>query len=145
LDASPRRFEGGTIDIAAVIGLGAAVDYLTKIGIDKIEAHEKELVRQMYDGLRALRDVEVYGPGPESRVGLVPFNVGDLNPHDVALALDVSANVMVRSGHHCAQPLSRTVLGKQGTVRASCYLYNTRSEIDVLVSAVKEISDTMSK
>ncbi len=145
LDASPRRFEGGTIDIAAVIGLGAAVDYLTKIGIGKIEAHEKKLVRQMYEGLTAPRDVEVYGPGPESRVGLVPFNVGDLNPHDVALALDVSANIMVRSGHHCAQPLSRTVLGKQGTVRASCYLYNTMNEVDVLVSAVKDIAETMAR
>jgi cysteine desulfurase/selenocysteine lyase len=145
LDASPRRFEGGTIDIAAVIGLGAAVDYLTRIGMDKIEAHEKKLVRQMYEGLTALRDVEVYGPGPESRVGLVPFNVGDLNPHDVALALDVSANVMVRSGHHCAQPLSKTVLGKQGTVRASCYLYNTTNEVDVLVSAVKDIAETMAR
>ena len=145
LDVSPRRFEGGTIDIAAVIGLGAAVDYLTTIGIDNIEAHEKKLVRQMYEGLTALRDVEVYGPGPESRVGLVPFNVGDLNPHDVALALDVSANVMVRSGHHCAQPLSKTVLGKQGTVRASCYLYNTTNEVDVLVSAVKDIAETMAR
>jgi len=145
LDASPRRFEGGTIDIAAVIGFGAAVDYLTTIGMDKIEAHEKKLIRQMYEGLTALRDVEVYGPEPESRVGLVPFNVGDLNPHDVALALDVSANVMVRSGHHCAQPLSRTVLGKQGTVRASCYLYNTMNEVDVLVSAVKDIAETMAR
>jgi cysteine desulfurase/selenocysteine lyase len=145
LDGSPRRFEGGTIDIAAAIGLGAAVDYLTTIGIDKIEAHEKKLVRQMYEGLRALRDVEVYGPEPESRVGLVPFNVGDLSPHDVALALDVSANVMVRSGHHCAQPLSRTVLGKQGTVRASCYLYNTMNEVDVLVSAVKDIAENMAR
>jgi cysteine desulfurase/selenocysteine lyase len=145
LDASPRRFEGGTPDIAAVIGLGAAVDYLTKIDIDKIEAYEKVLVKRMYEGLTALRGVEVYGPEPELRVGIVPFNVSDLNPHDVALALDVSANVMVRSGHHCAQPLSKTVICKPGTVRASCYFYNTLSEIDVLVSAVKEIVETMAR
>jgi len=145
LDASPRRFEGGTIDIAAVIGLGAAVDYLSKIGMDKIEAHEKLLVRRMYEGLTALRNVEVYGPEPEKRVGITPFNVGDLNPHDVALALDVSANIMVRSGHHCAQPLSKTVLCKQGTVRASCYLYNTLGEIETFISAVKEIAETMTK
>jgi len=143
LDASPRRFEGGTIDIAAVLGLGAAVDYLSKIGMDRIEAHEKLLVRRMYEGLTALRDVEVYGPEPEKRVGIAPFNVGDLNPHDVALALDVSANIMVRSGHHCAQPLSKTVLCRQGTVRASCYLYNTLDEINTFVSAVKEIAETM--
>jgi len=145
LDASPRRFEGGTIDIAAVIGLGAAVDYLTKIGMEKIEAHERLLLQRMYEGLTALRNVEVYGPEPEKRVGIIPFNVGDLNPHDVALALDVSANIMIRSGHHCAQPLSKTVLCKQGTARASCYLYNTLDEMDTFVSAVKEIVDTMTK
>jgi len=145
LDASPRRFEGGTPDVGAVIGLGAAVDYLNKIGMDKIEAYEKLLLRRMYDGLTALSNVEVYGPEPERRVSIIPFNVGDLNPHDVALALDVSANIMVRSGHHCAQPLSKTVISKPGTVRASCYFYNTLSEIDLLVSTVKEIAETMTK
>jgi len=145
LDATPRRFEGGTPDVAAVIGLGAAVDYLTRIGMDKIEAYEKVLVKRMYDGLSALPNVAVYGPEPERRVGIIPFNVGDLNPHDVALALDVSANIMVRSGHHCAQPLSKTVISKPGTVRASCYFYNTLGEIDLLVSTVKEIAETMTK
>ena len=145
LDASPRRFEGGTPDIGAIIGLGAAVDYLTKIGMDRIETYEKILVKKMYDGLTALPNVEVYGPEPERRVGIMPFNVGDLNPHDVALALDVSANIMVRSGHHCAQPLSKTVICKPGTVRASCYFYNTVAEIDLLVSSVKEIAETMAK
>jgi len=145
LAASPRRFEGGTPDVAAVIGLGAAVDYLSEIGMGKIEAHGAKLVKKTYDGLRSLSNVEVYGPEPERRVSIVPFNVGDLNPHDVALALDVSANVMVRSGHHCAQPLSKTIIGKPGTVRASCYLYNALDEIDVLVSAVKEIAETMTK
>lgn len=145
LDGSPRRFEGGTPDIAAVIGLGAAVDYLTKIGMDKIESYEKLLVRRMYEGLTAVPNVEVYGPEPERRVGILPFNVGDLNPHDVALALDVSANIMVRSGHHCALPLSKEVIRRPGTVRASSYFYNTLSEIDLLVSSVKEIAETMAK
>lgn len=145
LAACPRRFEGGTPDVAAVIGLGAAVDYLSGIGMDKIEAHGARLVKKMYDGLNGLSHVEVYGPEPERRVSIVPFNVGDLNPHDVALALDVSANIMVRSGHHCAQPLSRMVIGKPGTVRASCYLYNTLDEVDVLVSAVEEIAKTMAR
>jgi len=145
LDASPRRFEGGTPDIAGAIGLGAAVDYLKGIGMERIEAYEKILVDKMYRGLTALSNVEVYGPEPEHRVAIIPFNVGDLNPHDVALALDVSANVMVRSGHHCAQPLSKTVICKPGTVRASCYFYNTLGEIDTMVSAVKEIADTMAK
>jgi cysteine desulfurase/selenocysteine lyase len=145
LDGSPRRFEGGTPDIAAVIGLGAAVDYLTKIGMDKIENYEKLLVKRLYEGLTAVPNVEVYGPEPERRVGILPFNVGDLNPHDVALALDVSANIMVRSGHHCALPLSKEVIRRPGTVRASSYFYNTLSEIDLLVSGVKEIAETMAK
>jgi cysteine desulfurase/selenocysteine lyase len=145
LDSSPRRFEGGTPDIAAAIGLGAAVDYLQKIGIENIEAYEKALVKKMYDGLTVLPKVQVYGPEPEQRVGIVSFNVGDLNPHDVALALDVSANIMVRSGHHCAQPLSKIIIGKPGTVRASAYFYNILEEIEKLISGVKEIAETFAK
>jgi len=145
LDTGSRRFEAGTPDVAAVIGLGAAVDYLEKIGMSNIERHEKNLAKQMYEGLSALPKVEVYGPEPEHRVGIVPFNVTDLNPHDVALALDVSANIMVRSGHHCAQPLSKTVICRSGTVRASAYLYNTTEEIEKLVSAVKEIAEKLAK
>lgn len=145
LNGSPKRFEAGTPDVAAVIGLGAAVDYLQRIGMENIESHEKRLVKQMYKGLNDLPKVEVYGPKPEHRVGIVPFNVGDLNPHDVALALDVSANIMVRSGHHCALPLSKTVLGKPGSVRASIYIYNTKEEINKLVSTVKEIAETLAK
>jgi len=145
LDESPRRFEAGTPDVAAAIGLGAAVDYLKKIGMNNVENHEKVLVKLMCEGLNSLPKVEVYGPEPAQRVGIVPFNVGDLNPHDVALALDVSANIMVRSGHHCAQPLSKTVIGKPGTVRASAYLYNTEEEIEKLISTVEEISRTLAK
>jgi len=145
LDKSPRRFEAGTPDVAAAIGLGAAVDYLQKIGMENIQNHERALVKLMYEGLNSLPRVEVYGPEPARRVGMVSFNVGDLNPHDVALALDVSANIMVRSGHHCAQPLSKTVIGKPGTVRASAYLYNTKEEIEKLISTVEEISRTLAK
>jgi cysteine desulfurase/selenocysteine lyase len=89
--------------------------------------------------------VEVYGPDPKHRVGIIPFNIADLNPHDVALALDVSANIMVRSGHHCAQPLSKTIIRKPGSVRASAYFYNTKEETDKLVAAVKEIAETLAK
>jgi len=145
LEQGPGRFEAGTPDVAAAIGLGAAVDYLNKIGMEKIERYEKTLTKQMYDGLTGIKKVEVYGPEPERRVGIMPFNVADLNPHDVALALDVSANIMVRSGHHCAQPLSKTVVCKPGTVRASAYFYNTREEIEKLVSAVKEIAETLAR
>jgi cysteine desulfurase/selenocysteine lyase len=145
LNGSPRRFEAGTPDAAAAIGLGAAIDYLEQIGMENIESHEKKLVKLMYEGLSALPKVEVYGPEPEQRVGIIPFNVSDLNPHDVALALDVSANIMVRSGHHCALPLSKTILGKPGSVRASLYIYNTKEEVEKLVSTVKEIAETLAK
>jgi len=145
LEEGLGRFEAGTPDVAAVIGLGAAVDYLNKIGMENIERHEKVLTKLMYEGLTGTPKVDVYGPEPERRVGIIPFNVSDLNPHDVALALDVSANIMVRSGHHCAQPLSKTVIFKPGTVRASAYFYNTKKEIEKLVSAVKEIAETLAK
>lgn len=145
LDESPGRFEAGTPDVAAAIGLGAAIEYLQRIGMENIESHEKDLVRRMYEGLSELPKVEVYGPEPEHRVGILPFNVGDLNPHDVALALDVSADIMVRSGHHCALPLSKAILGKPGSVRASMYIYNTKEEIDKFVSTVKEIAETLAR
>jgi len=145
LEKGPGRFEAGTPDVAAAIGLGAAVDYLQKIGMENIERHEKMLTKKMYEGLTSIPKVDVYGPEPERRVGIIPFNVADLNPHDVALALDVSANIMVRSGHHCAQPLSKVVIGKPGTVRASAYFYNTLEEIEKLVSGVREIAETLAK
>jgi cysteine desulfurase/selenocysteine lyase len=145
LEKGPGRYEAGTPDIAGAIGLGAAVDYLQKIGMDKIERHEKLLTKKMYDGLTGISKVEVYGPEPEHRVAILPFNIADLNPHDVALALDVSANIMVRSGHHCAQPLLKNVIHRSGTVRASAYFYNTLDEIEKLASAVKEIAEKLAK
>jgi len=145
LDKSPRRFEAGTPAIAEAIGLGAAVDYLQKIGMENIERYEKKLTKQMYEEITAIPNVEVYGPDPEHKIGIMPFNVEDLNPHDVALALDVSANIMVRSGHHCALPLTKNLLHKPGTVRASTYFYNTEEEIDKFVSALKEIIETLAR
>jgi len=133
-------FEAGTPAIAEVIGLGAAVDYLNKIGMEDIERHEKGLTKQMYEELREIPQVEIYGPEPERKVGIMSFNVGDLNHHDVALALDVSANIMVRSGHHCALPLTKHILHKPGSVRASTYFYNTKEEIEKFTSAIREIA-----
>ncbi len=145
LEAGIGRFEAGTPDVAGALGLGAAADYLNQIGMENIERYEQQLAEQMYNGLTGIPKVEVYGPEPKQRVGIVPFNVADLNPHDVALALDVSANIMVRSGHHCAQPLTKSVLCRPGTVRASGYFYNTKEEIEKLVSAVEEIARTLAK
>jgi cysteine desulfurase/selenocysteine lyase len=137
------RYEAGTPDIGAAIGLGAAVDYLRKIGMDKIEHRDKLFAKKMYDGLTDIPKVEVYGPEPEKRIAVLPFNVSDLNPHDIALALDVSANIMVRSGHICAQPLLKNVIRRPGTVRASAYFYNTSEEIERLISAVAEIAEKL--
>ena len=145
LEESPMRFEAGTPGVAEAIGLGAAVDYLREAGMENIERHERELTKQMDEGLAGLPKVEVYGPEPEFKIGITSFNVGDLNPHDVALALDVSANIMVRSGHHCALPLTKHIIRKLGSIRASVYLYNTKEEIEKLVSTVEEIAKTIAR
>jgi cysteine desulfurase/selenocysteine lyase len=145
LSESPTKFEAGTPAIAEAIGLGAAIDYLKEAQLENIEIHERELVKKMYQGLADIPSVEVYGPKKmEQRTGIVSFNVGDLNPHDIALALDVSADIMVRSGHHCCIPLNKELLKRhEGTVRASLYLYNTESEVEKLVSTVDEIARSL--
>jgi len=145
LAESPMKFEAGTPAIAEAIGLGTAVDYLKEVQLKNIEAHERKLVKRMYQGLVDVPSVEVYGPKKlEHRTGIVSFNVGDLNPHDVALALDVSADIMVRSGHHCCLPLNKELLKlREGTVRASLYLYNTEAEVEKLVSTVNEIARSL--
>ncbi len=145
LSESPTKFEAGTPAIAEAIGLGAAIDYLQEAQLENIEIHERELVKKMYHGLADIPSVEVYGPTKmEQRTGIVSFNVGDLNPHDIALALDVSADIMVRSGHHCCIPLNKELLKRhEGTVRASLYLYNTESEVEKLVSTVDEIARSL--
>jgi cysteine desulfurase/selenocysteine lyase len=145
LEESSTRFEAGTPAIAESIGLGAAVDYLQNLGMENIESHEKELTEQMYEEFIKLPEVELYGPEPRNKIGITAFNVSGLNPHDVSLALDVSANIMVRSGHQCALPLMKNVIRKSGSARASVYFYNTRDEIDKLVSAVREIAKTIAK
>jgi len=144
LAKSPMKFEAGTPPIAEAIGLGAAIEYLETIGMETIAAHERILAKKMREGLTKIKNVEVYGSEPKYGIGIVSFNVGDLNPHDVALALDVSSNIVVRSGHHCALPLMKEILGrKDGTVRASAYLYNTEEEVEKLVSTVSELSRSL--
>ncbi|MEM2905674.1 MAG: cysteine desulfurase [Candidatus Bathyarchaeia archaeon] len=137
-----ERFEAGTPPIGEAIGLAAAIDYLERLGLDQVEAHERALTERLQKGLTEIPKVEVYGPhDPRKRVGIVPFNVAKLNPHDVALALDVAANIMVRSGLHCAIPLARELLGRpQGSVRASLYIYNTREEVDKLIATATDLA-----
>lgn len=131
----PWKFEAGTPNIAGAIGLGVAVDYLTEIGMDAIQAHEAELVNYVFPKLQAIPGLTIYGSQDLSkRTGVIAFNLDDLHPHDVATALDYEG-VAVRAGHHCAQPLLR-YLQVPATVRASFYIYNTKSDCDKLVEAI---------
>ena len=133
LEPSPACFEAGTPNIPGVIALGRAVEYVEKIGVSEIETHEIKLSREAAKRLSELEHVEVYGP--EDRAGIVPFNVKGLHAHDVALILDQTRKICVRSGHHCAIPITR-FLKVDSTVRASFALYNTKEEVDILVNAV---------
>ncbi|HEM5320992.1 TPA: cysteine desulfurase [Streptococcus suis] len=131
----PWKFEAGTPNIAGAVGLGAAVDYLTEIGMDAIQAHEAELVDYVFPKLQAIPGLTIYGSQDLSkRTGVIAFNLDDLHPHDVATALDYEG-VAVRAGHHCAQPLLR-YLQVPATVRASFYIYNTKADCDKLVEAI---------
>ncbi|HEL2684566.1 TPA: cysteine desulfurase [Streptococcus suis] len=131
----PWKFEAGTPNIAGAIGLGAAIDYLTEIGMDAIQAHEAELVNYVFPKLQAIPGLTIYGSQDLSkRTGVIAFNLDDLHPHDVATALDYEG-VAVRAGHHCAQPLLR-YLQVPTTVRASFYIYNTKADCDKLVEAI---------
>ncbi|CYU69397.1 cysteine desulfurase [Streptococcus suis] len=131
----PWKFEAGTPNIAGSIGLGAAIDYLTEIGMDAIQAHEAELVDYVFPKLQAIPGLTIYGSQDLSkRTGVIAFNLDDLHPHDVATALDYEG-VAVRAGHHCAQPLLR-YLQVPATVRASFYIYNTKADCDKLVEAI---------
>lgn len=139
--AAPEVYEAGTPHIAGAIGLAAAVDYIEKLGgPEEIRRHEEYLVRVALRELSAIPGVEVYGPPPKERGGVVPFNVQRYrdNPHEVSLRLD-RYGICTRSGHHCAEPLHEA-LGVPGTVRASFYIYNTREEIEYLAQAVEEIA-----
>ncbi|HEM3527739.1 TPA: cysteine desulfurase [Streptococcus suis] len=131
----PWKFEAGTPNIAGAIGLGAAIDYLTEIGMDAIQAHEAELVDYVFPKLQAIPGLTIYGSQDlPKRTGVIAFNLDDLHPHDVATALDYEG-VAVRAGHHCAQPLLR-YLQVPATVRASFYIYNTKADCDKLVEAI---------
>jgi len=136
----PHKFEAGTPAIAEAIALGAAIDYLSNIGMDAIYAYEKELTTYLYQQLQQLPEVRIYGPPPNldgsGRAALTSFTAGDVHPHDLSTILD-QAGVAIRAGHHCTQPLHRA-LGAQSTARASLYFYNTREEIDSFIAALKE-------
>jgi cysteine desulfurase / selenocysteine lyase len=130
----PAKFEAGTQPIAEAVGFGAAVDYLSEIGLDAIEEYEQELAAQALDALSEVPGIKLYGPPPERRAGIVSFNLGEVHPHDVAQVLDMDG-VAIRAGHHCCQPLMAK-LGVAATNRASFYLYSLPEEVDRLVEGV---------
>jgi len=134
-------FEAGTPNISGGIGLGTAADYLKEIGIDKIKAHESQLTSRLLKGLEEIESVEIYGPSDiEDRGGVVSFNIKGLEPHEVALMLDETSNILVRSGLHCCIPLMKHMGLKHGTVRASLYIYNTEEEVERLLDAIELIT-----
>ncbi len=133
----PYKFEAGTPSIAEGIGFGAAVDYLSQIGMQNIHAHEQALVAYAMERLEEVNGVHIVGPSAEQRGGLTAFTMDGIHPHDVAQILD-TYGVAVRAGHHCAMPL-HDKLGITATTRASFYLYNTFAEIDRLIEALYKV------
>ena len=137
----PYKFEAGTPAIAEAVGFGAAVDYLTAVGLEAIETHERMLVEYTLARLAELPWVETYGPRPERRAGIVSLNVEGVHPHDVAQLLDWEG-VAVRAGHHCTQPLMAK-LGVAATVRASFYLYSIPEDVDRLVTGLRKAKESL--
>jgi cysteine desulfurase/selenocysteine lyase len=135
--ALPHKLEAGTPAIAEAVGLGAAIDYLESVGLQKIHAHEQALARYAIDRLTDVPGTRVFGPAAGQRGGLVAFAMDIAHPHDVAQILD-SRGIAVRAGHHCAMPLHEK-LGVAATTRASFYLYNTKSEIDALIDGLGQV------
>lgn len=135
----PAKFEAGTQNVSGASGLIAAIDYLDKIGFERIEAIERDLLSYALPQLRELPFVELYGCDSTrgNKTGIITFNVKDVHPHDVSTILD-SYGVAIRAGHHCAQPLMR-YLGQNATCRASFYLYNTHEDIDQFIAALKKV------
>jgi cysteine desulfurase / selenocysteine lyase len=131
----PYRFEGGTPNIADVIGFSAAIDYLNRIGMDNVREHELEMTSYLLERIKGLKSVVIYGPKKaKDRGGLVSFNMDGIHPHDCATILN-DFGVAIRSGHHCAQVLMEK-LDIVASSRASLYIYNTKEEIDILIDAL---------
>ncbi len=131
----PAQFEAGTPPIVPAIGLGAAIDYLDRVGLEAIARHERMLVTRAHEILENIEGVRILGPAPEHKAGIVSFTVEGVHAHDVAEVLDRSG-IAVRAGHHCAMPLHKR-FGVGATARASFYLYNTLGEVEQLGPAIE--------
>ena len=137
---APRKFEAGVPNMAQAVGLSAAIDYISQIGMDRVAQHEQDLTKQLISGLQNISGVQVIGPvDMKDRGGVVSFTVDGVHPHDVGQYLD-QFGIAVRTGHHCAWPLMRR-LNLVGTTRASFHLYNDENEVKVLLDTVSKIKD----
>ncbi len=132
----PMKFEAGTPNIAGAIGLAAAIEYLKKIGMKNIEAHEKELMMYALEKIKTVKNITLYNTGSEKSSGILSFNFNNIHAHDVAAVLS-DEGICIRGGHHCAMPLMGR-LGVAGTARASFYCYNTTKDIDRFIKALKK-------
>ena len=133
----PYKFEGGTPNIADVIGFGAAINYLNKIGMDKVREHEMDVTNYAIEAIAGVKGVSIYGPSnTDHRGGVVSFNIGDIHPHDLATIMN-DHGIAIRSGHHCAQVLMER-LDVAATSRTSFYIYNTKEEVDTFINALDQ-------
>ena len=134
----PHKFEAGTPNIAGAIGMGAAIDFLSEVGMDAIAKHEHKLLGYALERMNAVDGICIYGPqSPDEHSALISFTLGDAHPHDISTILD-SEGIAVRAGHHCAQ-LAMQHFGISATARASIYLYNTESDIDRLIEGLEQV------
>ncbi|WP_440964399.1 cysteine desulfurase [Pediococcus pentosaceus] len=138
----PLRLEAGTPNIAGVLGLGAAIQYLQKIGFATIKQHEQQLLNQLYQGLQQIPAIKIYGPqSAAERQGVLSFNYGNIHAHDVATIIDTE-NVAVRAGHMCAEPLMQA-LGVSSVVRASVSYMNTTEDVEQLLAAINQVGQIL--
>ncbi|MBL8089046.1 MAG: cysteine desulfurase [Anaerolineales bacterium] len=135
----PHKFEAGTPAIAEAIGLGAAVDYLSNIGMENIAKHEHEITEYALERLEEIQGIKLFGPSADKKGGVAAFTLDGIHPHDVAQILDKDG-IAVRAGHHCAQPLHEK-FGIPATSRASFYLYSTKEEVDLLVNGIYKVKE----
>jgi cysteine desulfurase/selenocysteine lyase len=138
----PHKFEAGTPAIAEAVGFGAAVDYLSALGMDKIAAHEHEITEYALERLEEIPGVKLFGPSADKKGGVAAFTLEGVHPHDVAQILDQDG-IAVRAGHHCAQPLHEK-FGIPATSRASFYLYSTKEEVNLLVNGIYKVKEMFS-
>lgn len=135
----PQKFEGGTPNIGGAIGMAAAADYLQQFGMERVQAHDQQLLAYAFARLQQVDGLTIYGPPPQQRGGIIAFSLEGIHPHDVATILD-REGVAVRAGHHCAEPL-HNYLGISASARASFYIYNREEDIDQLVQALHSVKE----